>query len=145
MDLGILGEKYDNEKLQYMPLLKEKLVLISPKHIEFKNPVNIQEVLNYPFVMRHSSSGTNSVLERFLKENHITKEQMNITAYTDSSQSLIQFVKEGIGKEYDERNLIHMYDIEDFNNERDFYLVYNINRTQSVVSKKFIENAIHFV
>jgi DNA-binding transcriptional LysR family regulator len=154
VDIGILGEKYDNEKLQYIPLLKEKLVLISPKHIEFKNPVNIQEILNYPFVMRNSNSGTNSVLERFLKESKITKDQMNITAYTDSSQSLLQFVKEGLGisiiseiasKEYDERNLIHMYDIEDFNNERYFYLVYNINRTQSVVSKKFIEDAIHLV
>src|SRR3954470_7393032 len=126
VDIGILGEKYDNEKLQYIPLLKEKLVLISPKHIEFKNPVNIQEILNYPFVMRNSNSGTNSVLERFLKESKITKDQMNITAYTDSSQSLLQFVKEGLGisiiseiasKEYDERNLINMYDIEDFNNE----------------------------
>jgi DNA-binding transcriptional LysR family regulator len=154
VDIGILGEKYDNEKLQYIPLLKEKLVLISPKHIEFKNPVNIQEILNYPFVMRNSNSGTNSVLERFLKESKITKDQMNITAYTDSSQSLLQFVKEGLGisiisetasKEYDERNLIHMYDIEGFNNERYFYLVYNINRTQSVVSKKFIEDAIHLV
>ena len=34
-----------------------------------------------------------------------------------------------------------MYDIEDFDNERHFYLVYNINRTLSVIAKKFIEEA----
>lgn len=154
VDFGVLGEKYENEKLQYIPLLKEKLVLISPKHIEFANPVNIREILNYPFVMRNSNSGTNSILEKFLKENKITKDQMDIIAYTDSSQGLMQFVKEGIGisiiseiasKEYDARNLIHLYDIENFNHERYFYLVYNVNRTQSVVSKKFIENAIYLV
>ncbi|MCQ6276990.1 LysR family transcriptional regulator [Bacillus sp. V3B] len=154
VDLGILGEKYDSEKLHYIPLLKEKLVLISPKDIEFKNPVHIQEILNYPFVMRNANSGTNSILEKFLKENKVTKDQMNIIAYTDSGQSLMQFVKEGIGisiiseiasKEYDARNLIHMYDIEDFDHERYFYLVYNINRTQSVVSKKFIEDAIRLI
>jgi DNA-binding transcriptional LysR family regulator len=154
VDLGILGEKYENDKLQYIPLLKEKLVLISPNQMEFKSPVNIKDILEYPFVMRNSDSGTNAILERFLKINKITKNQMNIIAYTDSSQSLIQFVKEGIGlsiiseiasKEYVERDLIRMYDIEDFANERYFYLVYNINRTLSVVSKKFIEEATHLI
>jgi len=154
VDLGILGEKYENDKLQYIPLLKEKLVLISPNQMEFKSPVNIKDILEYPFVMRNTDSGTNAILERFLKINKITKNQMNIIAYTDSSQSLIQFVKEGIGlsiiseiasKEYVEKDLIRMYDIEDFGNERYFYLVYNINRTLSVISKKFIEEATRLI
>ena len=79
---------------------------------------------------------------------------MNIVSYADSSQSLVQFVKEGIGlsviseiamKEYVNRDSIHMYHIEDFNNERHFYLVYNIDRTLSVIAKKFIEEATHLV
>ena len=154
VDFGILGEKYDHDRLQYVSLLQEKLVLISPKQLEFNSPIRIKNVLKYPFVMRNSGSGTNSFVERYLKTHKIKKDQMNIVAYTDSSQSLVQFVKEGIGisiiseivsKEYVNRDRIHMYEIEDFDNERQFYLVYNTNRTLSVIAKKFIEEAAHLV
>ena len=47
--------------------------------------------------MRNSDSGTNSLIERFLKKNNITKDQLNIVAYTESGQSLIQFVLQEIG------------------------------------------------
>ena len=154
MDFGILGAKYENDKLKYIPLLKEKLVLISSKQTEFKNPVNIKEILDYPFVMRNSDSGTNAMLERFLKTNKITKDQMNIIVYTDSGQSLIQYVKEGIGisiisemaaKEYFTHNLINMFEIADFHKERDFYLVYNLNKTLSLAAKLFIEDACNLL
>ena len=154
VDLGILGEKYDNDRLQYVSLIQEKLVLISPKQLEFTSPIRIKDVLKYPFIMRNSDSGTNSFIERYLKVNKIKKDRMNIVAYVDSSQSLVQFVKEGIGisivsemvsKEYVNRDGIHMYEIADFDHERNFYLVYNINRTLSVIAKKFIEEAAHLV
>jgi hypothetical protein len=40
-----------------------------------------------------------------------------------------------------DRHLIKMYELDDFNLERYFYLVYHINRTQSLMAKKFIEHA----
>ena len=135
-------------------LAEKRQILISPKQLEFNSPVRIKDVLKYPFVMRNSDSGTNSFVQRYLKKNKIKKDQMNIVSYADSSQSLVQFVKEGIGlsviseialKEYVNRDSIHMYHIEDFNNERHFYLVYNIDRTLSVIAKKFIEEATNLV
>jgi DNA-binding transcriptional LysR family regulator len=148
VDLGLLGEKYENEKLQYIPLLKEKLVLITSSNHRLKGPVSIRTILDYPFVMRSSDSGTNSIIEGFLKRNNITKNQMNITSFTDCTQSLIQFVKEDIGisiiseiaaKEYSKSQLIKIHEIEDFNEERYFYLVFNKMKTQSIISKMFIE------
>jgi DNA-binding transcriptional LysR family regulator len=154
VDFGILGEKYENEKLHYIPLLKEKLVLVTPSHFEITSPVNIHDLLEHPFVMRNSDSGTNAILERFLKKKHITKEKLNIIAYTDSIQSLIQFVLQGIGmsiiseiaaKEYASSNQIKLHEIEDFEDERYFYLVYNKNKTLSLVSKLFINDAAKLV
>jgi DNA-binding transcriptional LysR family regulator len=100
--------------------------------------------------MRNSDSGTNSLIEKFLKKNKISKDQMNIVTYTENGQSLIQFVLQNIGiaiisemaaKEYYDRNLIMIHEIKDFNDERYFYLVYNQNKTQSMLSKLFIESA----
>lgn len=154
VDFGIIGEKYEHDKLYYIPLLKEKLVLVSSEQLECTSSVSIHELVKYPFVMRHSDSGTNTLVERFLKENGMTQDHLNIIAYTDSSQSLMQFVKEGIGisiiseiaaREYSGSEKIWIYDIEDFYYERYFYLVYNINRTQSVASNKFIEDVLNLM
>lgn len=150
VDIGILGEKYEDERLHYIPLLKEHLVLITAIDIDIPTPVTIHELVNYPFVMRSSASGTNALLERLLKKNNIPKDQLTIIAYTDSGQGLIQFVKQGIGisiiseiaaDEYSANKLIKKYPIADFDDERYFYLVYNKNKTLSLVSKLFITNA----
>jgi DNA-binding transcriptional LysR family regulator len=100
--------------------------------------------------MRNSDSGTNSLIERFLKKKQISKDQMNIVAYTENGQSLIQFVLQDIGiaiiseiaaREYYDKNLMMIHEINEFNEERYFYLVYNQNKTQSMLSKLFIERA----
>lgn len=149
VDLGILGEKYDNEKLHYIPLVKEKLVLITSNRSGIKGPVNIHDILAYPFIMRNADSGTNALLKRFLKKNNIYKDQLNIIAYTESGQSLIQFVLQDIGigiiseiaaREYVKNHMLKMHEILGFNDERFFYLVYNSNKTQAMISKLFIEN-----
>ncbi|MEH7112198.1 selenium metabolism-associated LysR family transcriptional regulator [Neobacillus niacini] len=154
VDFGILGEKYENDKLCYIPLLKENLVLITAQTSDIVGPVNIHDILKYPFIMRNSDSGTNSLIEKFLKKNQIIKDQLNIVAYTESGQSLIQFVLQEIGiaiisemaaSEYYDRNLLKVHEIVGFNDERYFYLVYNLNKTQSMLSNLFIESANELV
>jgi DNA-binding transcriptional LysR family regulator len=150
VDFGLLGEKYENDKLCYIPLLKENLVLITSQQSNIVGPVDIENLLSYPFIMRNSDSGTNSLIERFLKKKQISKDQMNIVAYTENGQSLIQFVLQDIGiaiiseiaaREYYDKNLMMIHEINEFNEERYFYLVYNQNKTQSMLSKLFIESA----
>lgn len=149
VDVGVLGGKFENDKLCFIPLLKEKLVLITSNNVEINEPVTIQELLKYPFIMRNSGSGTDAILKQFLKRNDISKEQMNIIAYTESGQTLIQFVMADIGiaitseiaaKEYAKKQLLKMYEIDGFEDERYFYLVYNKNKTQSLLSRLFIED-----
>ena len=68
VDVGVLGGKFENDKLCFIPLLKEKLVLITSNNVEINEPVTIQELLKYPFIMRNSGSGTNAILKQFLKK-----------------------------------------------------------------------------
>jgi DNA-binding transcriptional LysR family regulator len=149
VDMGILGGKYENDNLHYIPIVKEKLVLITSNQSEVSGCVTIQDILKYPFIMRNSDSGTNALLERFLKRNKISKDQLNIIAYTESGQSLIQFVLQDIGiaiiseiaaKDYYDHHMLKMHEISEFNEDRYFYLVYNKNKTQSLLAKLFIEN-----
>ncbi|MFF2446661.1 selenium metabolism-associated LysR family transcriptional regulator [Neobacillus sp. NPDC058068] len=151
VDIGILGEKYVDDKLRYLPLLKEKLVLITSNQINLSDgAVNIEDILQYPFVMRNSDSGTNAILEKFLKKNNIAKDKLNVISYIEDGQSLMQFVMQDVGisivseiaaREYAAKNMLRMHDLNGFNEERYFYLVYNINKTQSLLSKLFIDSA----
>ncbi|MCM3586011.1 selenium metabolism-associated LysR family transcriptional regulator [Mesobacillus maritimus] len=152
VDFGIIGDKYENDRLHYIPLLKEHLVLITSRNINLSNPVHIQELLDYPFVMRNTDSGTNALLEKLLKKNNISKNHLNIIAYTDSGQSLTQFVKEGIGiaivseiAANEQEGELEKYQIADFEDERYFYLIYNKQKTIPLVSKLFINNADKFI
>lgn len=148
VDVGFLGEKYDDERLHYHPLQKERLVVISSDEFQLEDRLSIENILHYPFVMRKSDSGTKAILEKFLKKQHIKEDQMNIVAHTDSSQTLIEFVKQGIGiaiiseiaaQEYAVSNKLHLHELQGFEDERYFYLVYNEMKTLSLVSKLLIE------
>ncbi|MBM4764673.1 selenium metabolism-associated LysR family transcriptional regulator [Bacillus sp. B15-48] len=150
VDFGIIGNKYENEKLHYIPLLKDHLVLITAGTLEMCNPISIHDLLKYPFIMRNADSGTNALLERLLRKNKIAKDRLNVIAYTDSSQSLMQFVKQGIGiaiiseivaTDHYNSDAINTYEIEGFDDERYFYLVYNHQKTLSLVAKLFIKLA----
>ncbi|CEG28329.1 selenium metabolism-associated LysR family transcriptional regulator [Bacillus sp. B-jedd] len=150
VDVGLLGAKYENEKLAYFPLLKEKLVLVTHKDITLDEPVSIHAVKKYPLVMRHSDSGTNTMLEHLFKKAGILKEQLNIIAYTDSGQSLIQFIRQGIGisimseiaaRDYAEHQMVNMYELAGLHDERFFYLVYNKAKTLPLISKLFVDFA----
>lgn len=154
VDFGVLGQKFEDDRLCYIPLLKEKLVLITSNEVDIKEPVIIQDLIRYPFVMRNSDSGTNATLERFLKKNKISKDKLNIISYIEDGQSLIQFVVQDIGisiisevaaREYANNKMLKMYPINGFDNDRYFYLVYNINKSQSIVSKFFIEGAANLI
>ncbi len=149
VDIGILGEKYENDKLFYLPIQKEKLVLIASNELEFNEPVCLEEIIKHPLIMRNSDSGTRSLINKFLEKKQISKEHLNIVVHTDSGNSLIQFVIQNVGisiisemaaREFAAANLIHMYEIKDFHDERFFYLVYHKNKTLSLAAKLFIEN-----
>jgi len=154
VDLGILGQKFEDEKLRYIPLLKEKLVLVTSNEYSLPEPVSLNDVLHYPFILRNADSGTNALVERFLKKNHITKDRLNIVSYIEDGQSLIQMVIENVGisiisevaaLDYARHKMLKMYHLQNFDDERYFYLVYNINKTQSIVSKLFIESGAELV
>lgn len=151
VDLGFLGEKYENEKLVYLPLLREKLVLVSSNEIKLQEPVKLAELMQYPFIMRNSTSGTQSMVKKLLKKSGVETEKMNVVARTDCVQSLIQFVKIGTGisiiseiaaKEFAEQGQIHMYELKEITEERYFYLVYNKDKTLPIAAKMFINEIV---
>lgn len=148
VDLGVLGEKYDNDKLHYIPLLKEKLVLIAPENFQIGTPVTVESLKEYPFIMRNADSGTKAMLEKFLRKYNMKESSLNIVAWSDSGETLFELVKQGVGvsivSEIAARGLanqpqIQIHHIKDFEDERYFYLVYNKQKTLALPAKLFLK------
>ena len=146
-DLGIVGYKYFSDKLKFIPLMKEKLVVITPPDLYFPNMVSISELTAHPLLFRNKGSGTQAVLEKILHNFNVDIAKLNIVGYFDSVQVLIQCVREGMGisvvseiaaSEFVKHNLINVYELDDFREVRTFYLAYNKNITISPLISEFI-------
>lgn len=153
VDFGILGQKCNFDQLCYFPIQKEKLVLITPNDMHLPKKVTFQDFVHYPLIMRDADSGTQTMINKLLRKNNMTKNELHIVAYTDSEDSLIQLVKKGLGiaivseisaKEYEAKQFIQMCELTDFAEERYFYLVYHQNKTLSIPAKLFIQSIKDF-
>lgn len=147
-ELGMLGEKFYPDKIEYIPFAEEKLVLITPASLKLEEPVSICDLLNQPFIFRTTGSGTQVKVEDLLKKSGIVRSSLHIAAYFDSVQAIKQGVKEGLGisiiseiaaVDYAKYNLVNAYQVNEMTEKRIFYFAYNKQRTLSPVTKEFID------
>ncbi|PKM83874.1 MAG: transcriptional regulator [Firmicutes bacterium HGW-Firmicutes-13] len=148
VDMGILGEKYYSEKIEYIPFLDEKLVLITPRNFKLKEPVSLYQVLDYNFVFRKPGSGTQAVVEKIFKKEGIESAKLNVVAYFNNVQSIKQGVKEGLGisiiseiaaMDYAQSKYINKYELKEIGERRTFYFAYNRQKTLAPFINEFIK------
>ena len=85
-----------NKKL-IIPILKENLLLITPKDMVIDTPIQLKNLVQYPFIMRGSDSGTQSLVDKVLKKHDVSKRDLQIAVRTDCFYSLIKLVELGTG------------------------------------------------
>lgn len=151
-DLGILGYQYFPNKLHFLPIIEEKLVVITPPSFHFPNTLSINEITTYPFLFRKHGSGTQAVLENILQNSGVDLLKLNVIGYFDSVQMVKQCVKEGMGisiiseiaaADYVQQKWINAYELQELTEKRTFYLAYNKARTLSPLVKEFINYSQH--
>lgn len=149
--LGLLGEKYQEEKLDYIPLNQEKLVLITPKHIQLEDPVSMRQLAEFPFIFRKLGSGTQSIVDKLFKKAGLDIHKQKILGYFDSVEAIKQGVRQGLGvsiiseiaaSDYVDNKLINKYDLKEFTEKRSFYFAYNNQVTLSPLIAEFINFSI---
>lgn len=146
-DLGILGNQYFPDKLNFIPLIKEKLILATPPSCQLSSNVSIKKIATLPFLFRKYGSGTQAIIERTLHKANVDISTLNVIGHFDNVQTIKQCVKEGLGvsiiseiaaSDYVQQNLINAYELKEFSEKRTFYLAYNKARTLSPLVKEFI-------
>lgn len=99
-EVAIVGIQEAKPNLQYLPLIEERLVAVTPNTPYFrsmKGRLGMDVLQNFPFIMRESGSGTQKNMERFLLEQGVALEEMQIVAEMPSTECVLRSIENELG------------------------------------------------
>ncbi len=135
-EIGIIGKKPLNQKLNVEPLWEDRLILAVPRghRMAGRGMVTWTELAGEPFVVREKGSATREVFERYLRDAlNWTLSRLHIAVELGSSEAVKEAVIAGLGismisihaVERELRSgLLYEVPVEDCRIERSFYLIY---------------------
>ena len=150
LELGVVGARIKNSKLEYHRLFDDELVLaISASHRWAKRmSINLDELVDAPFIMREQGSGTRMMMLRILEKAGFDPQRLNVVAEMGSTDAIRQAIKAEVGVSIlsrraiaDDLNLQQLLKIPigDFHFTRHFYLVTNKKRSRSPLGQAFVD------
>ncbi|WFA09443.1 selenium metabolism-associated LysR family transcriptional regulator [Tissierella sp. Yu-01] len=151
-DFGFVGAKYESYNLEYIKIMDDKLVLITPLKFreDLKNfdEIQLQDIINSNLILREVGSGTRETLENSLKALNICMDDLKIIAYIEDTEAIKELVSLGAGLSFLSEKAVKndlgngkyktLY-INDLNFNRDFYFVYHKKRQLSPLGETFKE------
>ena len=135
---GIVGAKAASDKLDYLPLIEDELILVATKKVLNQKTVTLQKLTKIPYLQREAGSGTRQTFENYLEKNNIAASKLNIVASLGSTSAVKQAVKESLGasvisriavQEELDNNILQEISIRNMKMKRRFYLVRQKKRT----------------
>lgn len=150
IDYGFTGTYLKDSDLNYIPIIEDKLVLITPKAYisSSSSSLMIEQVMQVPLILREEGSGTLNLFNKELKKNKIKSDSFNVIAFAENTQTIKTMVEEGLGcsiisskaiEKEKSLDLFDIYDIEDLNLIRSFYFVHSKDRILAPLEESFID------
>lgn len=150
IQLGIIGAKVEEGKLNFSPLVEDQLILIaSPQHPwAQKGEIEFNELVHAKYVFREEGSGTRMVIQQELMARGVSAEQLEVIMELGSTRAVITAVAANLGVSWVSRlavmeslSLGHVREIKIKNLDirRPIYIAVHANRTLSPVANAFLE------
>ena len=153
LELGIVGAKIRNNKLQFEQLFDDELVLaMSPDHRwARRSAIRLEELLQAPFIMREQGSGTRMTMLEILEQAGLDSQDFKAVAEMGSTDAIRQAIKAKVGvsilsrraiaDELQFEKLCHI-PVKGLSLTRHFYLVTHNKRSRSPVGQAFVDYLI---
>ena len=150
LELGIVGGRIKDERLQYAKFADDELVLIVPRRHRWwaKKEVPLDELVLEPLIMREQGSGSRMGMELNLREAGINPGHLLVSAEIGSTAALKLAVRSGVGVAFISRRavvdevahgLLRIITVAGHTFSRIFYVVTDRKRTLSPLGKSFRE------
>ncbi len=156
ISFGLVGSKINNDQVEYIDLIDDELVLITPCDLIVDNDdgfVSLDTLSKLNFIMRKEGSGTQNLVVNKLKENSFNINQLNTIAYIESNEAIKEMVRLGLGVsfvsynsaiDYITLNKVNFFRVKDIVFDRKFYFIYSKKKTFTPLESKFLNNICEY-
>lgn len=154
IEIGMVGSKIPTPKCVFEQFAEDRLVLITPNTEEYRQKLfgsySIRWLIEQPFVVRESGSGTRRESEAFLREMGFAPQDLKIAAEISDTEGIKHAVAQGIGvsivsdcvaESYRQFGKILVFPFEQSNRPRKLYLVQRKNDLLSPIARAFFNYA----
>jgi DNA-binding transcriptional LysR family regulator len=135
LNFGLIEAPVNHPDMIVEPVMQDELKLIVPAGHDLagRGKVNLEEVMNDPFVLREEGSGTRQVMEGQLKKKKIDPSDMNVVMELGSTGAVKSAVEAGVGitmlspssvQHELALGLVHIVDIRGLEFKRQFYAIH---------------------
>jgi len=150
-ELGVVGSRKDDDRLDYTACWEDELVVAVRAGHRWarRKSISIAELAEEPFVCRDAGSGTQNILEQHLQRVEPTGlAALNTVAIVGTSTAVKESVRQGVGVSVLSSlalaadlaaGTVKTLHLKEFDIRRQFYLVRDRRRTLSPVCQAFLE------
>ncbi len=100
-DVGLIGMKVEDDRIECTPFCKDRMVLITPVNEHFlklkQEGCSIRELMQNPVIMRETGSGSKKSADLFLESIGISEDSLNIVARVNDQEAIKNMVSGGLG------------------------------------------------
>ncbi|CCQ94360.1 Transcriptional regulator, LysR family [[Clostridium] ultunense Esp] len=157
-DFGIVGAKYPSNRLNYIELMEDKLLAITPNTSLYPKPnysyLTLDEIINGRIIFREEGSGTRNLLVNRLEEGNINIDELDIIAYVEDTETIKELVSLGVGISFLSQRAVtddirlgkyKVYYMKEVDFNRKFYFVYHNKRQLSPLNETFKDFVLEYI
>jgi DNA-binding transcriptional LysR family regulator len=149
LEIGLVGSKWKDRRLQTEEMFSEDLVLsVYPEHPwSSRDEVAMEEIYGEPFILRERDSGTRMVMSQILESHGFDFSKLLVVAEMATTQAVLQGIKARIGisilsrkavEEDLQRGALLAVSLRGIPFYRPFYLIQRANRQLSPLCDAFL-------
>ena len=145
-EIGFIGDEPGGGGIESGKVFTDKVVMIAPASSDIPDRITMSEAVTYPFIWRETGSATRKSFEDAAVAMGYDKEVFDVAALFDDMDSVIRAVEAGLGVAIISEKVAstigsrtRIIQIEDFDEERSFYMITLRSSSLSPAAEAFME------
>lgn len=145
-EIGFIGDEPAGGGIESVKVFTDKVVMIAPASSDIPDRITMSEAVTYPFIWRETGSATRKSFEDAAVAMGYDKEVFDVAALFDDMDSVIRAVEAGLGVAIISEKVAstigsrtRIIQIEDFDEERSFYMITLRSSSLSPAAEAFME------
>ncbi|MGG7164735.1 selenium metabolism-associated LysR family transcriptional regulator [Clostridium ihumii] len=146
-EIGIVGTMIHNNRINNYKIVDDELVIVSKREMNLPEVLNVEDLLNYKFIIREKESATRKTLESALAEAGVDNGKLKTVCEVNSLDAQMRLLKMGLGvsilskclcEDLVEKEDMRISKVDGLSLKRSIYLAMSSRRTLTPIANAFL-------